>query len=219
MARGWSGDPDNTGSLRRGLMRTVGLSLLVVVGAVAVLLVTWFIHESWPPSDPPMFWVTLAAAVFAGLIVFLSWRLWTTAARDAHRAQRQSQLELVERLMTEYDQMRESIQALQEWKRTRGGADFVETFRVGLRDKHENISKIDEHRHRVSRFFVRLRRLTEHGFVDVDILRISLYRRSVQEVFLDLVDRLDEVACEVNNKHFGDADRKFYRAFLKQLTD
>ena len=166
-----------------------------------------------------MFWVTLAAAVFTGVIVFLNWRLWKTTARDAQRARRQSELVLVERLMTEYDGMRDSIQALQAWKDTRGGADFVETFRVGLRDRHENIQQIDEHRHRVSRFFVRLRTLAERGLVDEEILRASLHRRAVQDVFLDLVDKLDEVVCEVSQTPFGDADRKFYQAVLLRRPD
>ena len=176
---------------------------------------TWW---SWPPSDPAVFWVTSAAALFTGIIVYLNWHLWKTAAADAQRSRRQSELALVEGLMTEYDQMRDSIRELQQWKQ-RNGDRFIESFKTGMRSGSATVHAIDTHRHRVSRFFVRLRRLSEAGFLDQDIVRISLVPRAVEEVFLELVDQLDEAVCEMNSTPFGDSDRVFYREFCRKVPD
>ena len=91
------------------------------------------------------------------------------------------------------------IQALLEWKQL-NGERFIETFKTGISDANENVLKIDNHRHRVFRFFVRLRRLSEGGFLEKGILRIGLYPQAVQEVFLDLVDKLGEAVCEVRTR-------------------
>ena len=39
-----------------------------------------------------------------------------------------------------------------------------------------------------------------------------------RDVFLGLVDKLDEVVCEVSQTPFGDADRKFYQSLLLRLS-
>ena len=75
----------------------------------------------------------LAAAVFAGIIVFLNLQLWRTAAKDAETARKQSDTALLTGLLIEYDQMRQAVQKLQEWKREHGDG-FVEKFKEGLTD-------------------------------------------------------------------------------------
>jgi hypothetical protein len=153
---------------------------------------------------------TLAAAVAAIIYVVLTHRLWREAAKD-----REAQLML--RLMEGYDNLRDAIDELRGWylECAEGGVDACERFKeaTGEDNPDERTLWIDAQRFRVSRFFVTVRKLTRAGYLSEDIVWQALESRAISEVFLELVDPLDN--AKVGLKYAG-VDRAFYQGLLRK---
>ncbi|MEQ1896078.1 MAG: hypothetical protein ABL971_01665 [Vicinamibacterales bacterium] len=154
------------------------------------------------------------------LLAFLAAAWYAVLTRRLLRetsAQRQTDLAL--RLMEEYDALRAAIQNVQEWhlESAAAGVNAVERFREALElDFATDDSKlVDDSRFKVSRFFVKVRKLSLAGFLDRRLIAAALSRAAVEDVFLGLIDPLDQV---VSCRHYGRpniTDRDFYRDLAK----
>ncbi len=74
---------------------------------------------------------------------------------------------------------------------------------------------LDDHRFRVSRFFVRIRKLAAKGFVSEDLIEASLSRESIQ-MFLDQVDSLDHVKRQITGREPNLTDTHYFRSLLQR---
>jgi hypothetical protein len=123
-------------------------------------------------------------------------------------------------LMTEYDELRDSIDFIREWHMecaANGNIDPVNRFvdELALPDgaATPKATALDDHRFRVSRFFVRTRKLTQAGYLSEDIVRRALEGRAIDDVFLKMVDPLDKGRA---GSHYGAGDRQFYTDLLQK---
>lgn len=146
---------------------------------------------------------TLGAAIAAGYYCLLTYRLWTETAK-----QREAQLML--RLMEGYDGLRGSIEELRgrHMESAEAGVDACERFADATGE--DNIDKrtawIDDQRFRVSRFFVSVRKRTRAGYLNEDLVWQALGGQAIEDVFLKLVDPLDEAKA---GHRYGVSDKVF----------
>jgi hypothetical protein len=158
-------------------------------------------------------YIAALAAIVAGLV---GWRYleWTRRMWEETSKQRESALMLS--LMEDYDGMRESIDFVRSWsfESLEAGLDPTVRFdrEVGF-DFYDNDQArlMDEHRHRVSRFFVKTRKLVFAGYLTEKIVRDALGGQAIEDVFLKLIDPLDKVKAPGN---YQSIDRAFYTHLL-----
>jgi hypothetical protein len=158
---------------------------------------------------------TLFAAIGAAIYVKLTYQLWRTSADQVVTQRRTSEAALMQQLMVEYDNLRPSIQALRDWhRRTPGGGEPVETFARGMAspDRSNVARELDDHRFRVSRFFVKIRKLTVASYLPEDIIVAALHRRAIQR-FLKYVAPLD---AALRKGSTPDPDENFYTSLLER---
>jgi hypothetical protein len=121
---------------------------------------------------------------------------------------------VMSQLMVEYDGMRDSVRTLQEFhNRHRPLRNALESFRSGRTAPDQNnpiATTIDASRFRVSRFFVRVRKLSTGGYLSRRIIWRALGRAAIEDVFLGLVDPLDQVVNEIAGNPTSVADREFF---------
>jgi len=173
--------------------------------------------RAWSAPSHQTMWIELQtiATIFAfgaavGYVV-LTHRLWKEAA-----SQRESLLML--RIINGYDKLRDDIQFLQDYYRDcamSGPSDPIVRFRDEITNPDftadEQARSIDDPRFRVSRFFVRIRKLARAGYLSDNVVRAALDRDAV-DVFLKLVDPLDEAKSGRRYKH---DDRDFFENLRK----
>lgn len=153
---------------------------------------------------------TVGAAIAAIVYVELTRRLW-------HETKMQREASLMLSLMTGYDELRDSIEYIQQYhyECASAGADPIDRFKAekGVDYGTERAEALDAHRFRVSRFFVRTRKLVLGRYLGEKIVRDALGGQAIEDVFLKLVDPLDAAKAPYN---YGSTDRAFYSGLLKK---
>jgi hypothetical protein len=153
---------------------------------------------------------TAVAAIAAVVYVELTRRLWRESAK-----QREANLMLT--LMVEYDNLRDSVRFVQDWfmESAASGVDAIERFRdeMGVDHSTPRAATLDDHRFRVSRFFVKTRKLVSADYLTEKMVAEALGGQAIEDVFLKLVDPLDAAKAGHN---YGVTDRQFYTALLSK---
>lgn len=193
-----------------------GIVFVVALAVVALDQGAWYLR--WRSSEYLTTLIALAtatAAVGALVYVWLTYQLWRQAARQTESA-------LMQGLMSEYDNLRQHVQGIQDWyDRHEDRAAALETFH-GLRslksveERHKankGLGWPDDHRFKISRYFVKVRRLAEAGYLPLDLVQMSLEQGAIK-MFLELVDPMDEVVCRTSGKQPVTDDRDFFRRLL-----
>lgn len=190
------------------------ITINVVVIGLSLLGSLWFSLKNAAAASA---FFTAAAAIAATVYVVLTYRLWRAAADQHQEIARQNELQLMLSLMTEYDKLRDSIDFIRGWymECAANSVDPVERFRneIGVDSQTASAAALDDHRFRVSRFFVRTRKLAGAGYLSEGIVATALGGRAMEDVFLKMVDPLDEAKA---GRHYGSADRRFYRELLAE---
>lgn len=202
-----------------------GVIFLLGVGALAwigVDQVAWrFMWRDWgyltalgPVAALATAAFTAAAAVAAVVYVFLTYQLW----QQNYRAQ---QATLMQELMREYDGLREDIRLLQRFFNGKSEAQAVELFRAAKAapDQHaELMPSLDDARFRVSRFFVKIHKLTIARFLDRQIIIAALDSAAIK-VYLNQVQPLDRVIRAIAYGSGYQRDREFFTELLGHYPD
>jgi len=153
---------------------------------------------------------TAAAAGATFLTVLYNHVFWRQAARSR-------EADLMLRLMEDYDSLREDAATLRSFfiECAASGIDAKERFANGFINPGsvtDDVSAVDESRFALSRFFVRIRKLIEAGYLSKRVVVAAVHRSAIEKVFLDLVDPLDEAKA---GRNFGSKDREFYQDLLR----
>lgn len=166
---------------------------------------------------------TVGAAVAAWWYVQLTRRLWEATRDQVQMLTKTRETELMQQLMLDYDRLRDSISFIRAYYMdcaASGPTDPFERFKEemtlnlhGGTISDTNAHNLDDHRHRVSRFFVRTRKLIRGDYLSEDVLVKALDRAAIEDVFLKLVDRLDEAKA---GSHYKSDDREFYTDLLQR---
>ena len=157
---------------------------------------------------------TAAAAGAAFIYVVLTYQLWSTSADQVRMLQVTRETELMLRLMTDYDSLRTEVRTLQEW----GGSD-VRARAHRFSDERRDAAtagrsyNIDEARFAISRFFVRIRKLNLAGYLSEDVIVNALSASAIRDVFLGIVDPLDEIA---GGSSYWSIDRDYFASLLER---
>ena len=158
---------------------------------------------------------TVGGALAAWYYVRLTYKLWTATAGQVEITKRNSESELMLRLMMEYDFMREELNTLREWWPILQSDDEAQFKKFADAQKDAlavgRSYNINEARHRISRFFVRIRKLANAGYLSEDIIVSALDADAIELTFLRRVDRLDKLIAPASYK---DTDRRFYTELL-----
>jgi len=155
----------------------------------------------------------------AALYVVLTFQLWQEAARQIETQRRIAEATLMQSLMVEYDGMRDDVQRVRDFyaafsSKQEAVAVFAENRQaqrldwIGLR--------VDPSRFRISRFFVKVRKLSKAGYLDERVVVAALGQSHIQYMFLDLIDPLDQECYVLLRGHKTSADRLFYEGLAKQ---
>jgi hypothetical protein len=164
---------------------------------------------------------TTGGAVAAILYVILTFRLWEEAARQVETQRRIAETTLMQTLMVEYDGLRDDIQRVQEFYASFQSKEdaltaFTENRRtlrldwIGLR--------VDPSRFRISRFFVKIRKLAGSGYLDEELIVTALGREHIEDVFLKLIDPLDQEVAFQRRGSNDLTDRHFYEGLAKKVS-
>jgi hypothetical protein len=123
-------------------------------------------------------------------------------------------------LMVEYDSMRDAVRTIQDYFRrfpTKEAAlEAFQRARTATDQNSDIMQQVDPARFRVSRFFVRIRKLSKAGFLSRRIVWLALQRAAIEDVFLDQVDPLDQVISRLTYGRENVTDRDF---FLQLIED
>jgi hypothetical protein len=157
---------------------------------------------------------TLLAFVAASWYVRLTQLLW-------RETQRTNQANLMQQLMVEYDGLRDSVITIQEWYResASAGVDPLQRFdeATAVDDVDYAVERVDDARFRVSRFFVKIRKLSLAGFLERRIIVLALNRAPMADVFLSLVDPLDQVISARVYGRTNVTDREFFGGLIRDF--
>jgi MFS superfamily sulfate permease-like transporter len=204
------------------------------VAAVLLAAATWLLVDqvSWRLRFRPTdyfaalgaFSTALTAVVStvaaAGVLVYvaLTYRLWQESRASNENAHRTSEATLMSQLMVEYDSMRDAVGTIQDYFRrfpTKEAAlEAFQSARTAPDQNSEIMQQVDPARFRVSRFFVRIRKLSKAGFVSRRIVWLALQRAAIEDVFLDRVDPLDQVISRLTYGRENVTDRDFFRQLI-----
>jgi hypothetical protein len=162
--------------------------------------------------------VSALAALGVLVYVVLTYRLWEQSRQANAASRRTNEAAIMSELMTGYDSLRDDVRALQDFfRRFPDHAEAIEAFRRARSADDQNsheMQTVDPARFRISRFFVRVRKLARAGYVSRRIVFLSLNREPIEDVFLLLVDPLDEVISVAARGRASLADRAFYTQLL-----
>jgi hypothetical protein len=162
--------------------------------------------------------VSTIAAIGVMVYVVLTYRLWEQSRLQNLATRRVHEAAVMSQLMVEYDGMRDAVRTLQDFfKQFPTREQAVDAFRNarGAPDPNSReMQVVDPARFRVSRMFVRARKLARAGYVSRRIVFLSFNRQAIEDVFLALVDPLDEVIAVAHRGAPSLADREFYRQLL-----
>jgi hypothetical protein len=151
---------------------------------------------------------TWVAGIATVVYVVLTYRLLRNATRTA-------EADLMQKLMIQYDELRPQIALIRDWymEAAAAGADPRERFETEIGVDGTDTPGIDDSRYLVSRLFVRTRKLAEAGYLSDEIVAKAFGGQAIEDVFLKMVDPLDEVRAGVGQ---GRADEKYYRRLLRK---
>jgi hypothetical protein len=138
--------------------------------------------------------------------------------RQHDLAKRTAEADIMSRLMVEYDKLRQDVRAIQDFYKVRPTKDQVlQEFARALAApdrRSEVMMTTDPARFAVSRFFVRIRKLEKGGYLSREIIWSALGRAAIEDVFLALVDPLDQVVNETAKKSTNLKDRLFFQELV-----
>lgn len=167
--------------------------------------------------------VSTIAAVGVFIYVVLTYRLWQETTRTNEEGKRINEATLMSQLMVEYDSMRDAVRVIQDYYR--GFPDreqALEAFRRAqtAQDRSNDIMRlVDPSRFRLSRFFVRIRKLSVGGFLSRRIILMALGRAAIEGMFLEQIDPLDQVISRLAYSRDNVTDRDFFRGLLSDRND
>jgi hypothetical protein len=132
---------------------------------------------------------TVAGAIAAWWYVRLTHRLWQATRDQVQMLTKTRETELMQQLILDYDRLRDSIAFIQSYYMDcacsgpqdpikRFAEEMMLDFHGGVGDT--NAHNLDDHRHRVSRFFVRTRKLIRADYLSEDVLVQALDRRAIK---------------------------------------
>jgi hypothetical protein len=163
--------------------------------------------------------LSMVASVGVLVYVVLTYRLWQETHRSNEDTRRTSEATLMSQLMVEYDAMRDSTRAVQSFYRrfpTKEAAlDAFRNARSTGDQSTDIMQQVDTARFRVSRFFVRIRKLSTAGFLSRRIVWLALQRAAIEDIFLELIDPLDQVISQLTYGRESVADRDFFQGLLR----
>ncbi len=164
---------------------------------------------------------TIVSAIAAGgvmVYVLLTYRLWEEARQTNVTAAKTSEATLMSQLMTEYDGMRDAVQAINDFYDAYPEREqAIAAFRAARDQTDRNnavLRQVDPSRFRLSRYFVRLRKLSNAGYLSRRIIFVALNRAAIEDVFLARVDPLDQVIASRKHGRPNVVDRDFYQQLL-----
>ena len=134
------------------------------------------------------------------------------------QARRTAEAAIMSQLMMEYDGMRNDIRIVQRFYEDSGNPEqALEAFRRGRTALDQNnpvAITLDQSRFEISRFFVRVGKLSTRGYLSRRIIWRVLGRQAIEDVFLNLVDPLDQVVNQIAGNPRSMADHDFFRQLL-----
>lgn len=159
--------------------------------------------------------VSSIAAVGVFMYVMLTYKLWEESRRTNEQAQRTNEAALMSQLMLEYDSLSDATRVIEEYYRSFREKDrALSEFRnahVASDFSSNVIRNVDSSRFRLSRFFVRVHRLSVARFLSRTIILAALGPAAIEDVFLDKVFPLDEVIARLAPNTASAADRAFFQ--------
>jgi len=185
--------------------------LLVLAALIAILrpAAQALGGDGWTAIAAVGAWIGAFATI--AYVVFTV-KLWTSAAQQVKVQRKISEATLMQSMMVEYDGLRGDIDHIQSWfmECAANGIDPIDRF---VDEIEYQAQAVDDARFKVSRFFVRTRKLVTEGYLPERLARIALGGQAIEDVFLMLVDPLDEAKA---GAHYGIGDRMFYRELLEK---
>jgi len=169
--------------------------------------------RAWSAPEHQTMWAEIQTIATVLAFVAAYWLLReTTVAR---------QTDLMLKLMEEYDQLRPSIEVIRHWyiESAEASADPLERFdEARLNDfvGDPTAAELQQSRHAVSRFFVKIRKLAKARMLNERVIVAALSREAVEDVFLKLVDPLDQVISKRSHGRPNITDKKFYEQLAKK---
>jgi len=159
---------------------------------------------------------TVVGAFAAWYYVRLTHKLWRATAGQVEIAKKNSEAELMLRLMMEYDFMRPQLNTLREWWPILASDNQIQQMKRFAEEQKDALDagreyNINEARHRISRFFVRIRKLAQAGYLSEDLIVAALDADAIDLTFLKRVDPLDELVAPTSYKC---VDRQFFADLL-----
>ena len=198
-----------------GALAIVGLLLLAAIIATLRPAAAARGADGWNAATAVAGWVVALTAIFA---VIYSVKLWRSATEQVRTQRRTAEAQMMLSLMTEYDQLRTEIRELQAFFQKYGEAGAVEEFRKAkqlIDPTSWFLQVIDPARFKVSRSFVKIRKLTDARYLDRTLIVGALDEAAVK-VFLSNVDPLDAVINPVAYGSIGKRDREFFSELLDE---
>jgi hypothetical protein len=162
--------------------------------------------------------MSTVASIGVLIYVGLTHRLWRESRRTNNQARRAAEAALMTQLMIEYDSRRDDVETIRAfYKQYPKKEAALKAFR-DLKQHGDGTSqteqRVDPARFRLSRFFVRIRKLSRAGFLSRRIVWLALQRAAIEETFLEQVDPLDQEIARLNHRPESLADRQFFRDLL-----
>jgi hypothetical protein len=159
---------------------------------------------------------TALALVVAGIYARLTYLLWKEANRTSQSA-------LMQQMMVEYDSMRRDVKTVRDllYQRHATKEEAVGVFRTAVHfgALKDVMGQVDDSRFHLSRFFVKARKLSQAGYLDRNVIAMALQRAAIEDVFLGMIDPLDQVLNVKARGKISVADRDFYTALLLDLPE
>lgn len=170
--------------------------------------------REWSAPEHQTMWIELqtTATVFAFGAAF---RYVVLTARLLRETAASRETDLMLRLIREYDGLRQSIVQIRAYYRDceTSGQEPMARFRA----EYEGMQRlVDDARFDISRFFVRVRKLSQSGYLSERVIIAALDPEAIERVFLALVDPLDEVKAGADYKH---DDRDVFTALLRRYRE
>ena len=121
-------------------------------------------------------------------------------------------------LMIEYDNMRDSVRTVQDffggYPTTQAAIQAFRNAKTAPDQNNDIMKQVDPARFRVSRFFVRIRKLCRANYLSRRMVWLAIQREAIENVFLELIDPLDQVVNAIASKPLNVADRDFFRQLI-----
>jgi hypothetical protein len=167
--------------------------------------------EGWVASGAVGGWVAAFATI---AYVIFTVRLWRAAVEQVRSQRRTSEAAMMLSLITDYDQRREDIQVIRQFC-DQHTYKAPEMFQWLKSDSGSQVAKVvDPARFRISRSFVRIRKLADAGYLDRRLIVAALDEPAIR-LFLDKVNPLDATISPPTSREM-DRDRVFFTELLHE---